>query len=346
MKKRPLTKVTKQSILVSYPLKIRLGWDRFGENQKIRYWIGVNKKTFDLEKLLELEKEMRGVPKDQVVFLGTANIANRWCDQQILFDCEGELNFFSAYLTDRLTYSNELVSMKNDFISNKKSILEIGDEITLPDIDLLLNEEYRTPVASEDKKERSKRIARLKKIKSAIERGTESQYLFSEKYPLIRWNFPWKEYVIICAPDGIRGDFVYEYKSTKNHNSFGFAKLKSDIQADLYGFFFQRKRKRVQIRIEDKKRVETFDGEVNVENALNTLQRFYDLDHKKRGIVHPRSAGSCKFCSYKEKCEIYKKLPSTTVKPVEVPGVQTTIPEYNSTRKAKTDKPKTGIKSH
>lgn len=43
-------------------------------------------------------------------------------------------------------------------------------------------------------------------------RGAVYEELLAEKYPTIRWNFSWENYVVVGVPDGITDDFVYEFK--------------------------------------------------------------------------------------------------------------------------------------
>ncbi|GAJ25063.1 unnamed protein product, partial [marine sediment metagenome] len=93
----------------------------------------------ELEKLLLLEKEKRGVGKNKLVFIGMANIADYyWCAMQSLFKSKKmELDFFHAYLHDRVYYSFHLGLITN-LPKNKEKLLEIGNEITLKDVEKLL----------------------------------------------------------------------------------------------------------------------------------------------------------------------------------------------------------------
>jgi hypothetical protein len=63
-----------------------------------------------LANLLLLEKERRGIDRNQLVFVGMANIARYWwcAMQSVLKSVEGESEFFGAYLMDRLLYSRQL----------------------------------------------------------------------------------------------------------------------------------------------------------------------------------------------------------------------------------------------
>jgi len=94
----------------------------------------------ELEKLLFIEKERRGFEKNKLVFIGMANISSYyWCAiKSLLKSKEVELDFFHAYLYDRICYSLELGYIKEIPKRIDKEILEIGNEINFNDIEKLL----------------------------------------------------------------------------------------------------------------------------------------------------------------------------------------------------------------
>ena len=61
-------------------------------------------------------------------------------------------------------------------------------------------------------------------------------------------------------PDGIADRFVYEFKSTKELKRM---KPVAERQADLYGYFFRRKFKRIQIRDVLRGKVLTFSSVID-----------------------------------------------------------------------------------
>jgi len=63
-----------------------------------------------LERLLALEKQRRGVPANGLAFVGMHNVAQHWwCTQQaVLKSRANEIQFFSAYLYDRIVYAHRL----------------------------------------------------------------------------------------------------------------------------------------------------------------------------------------------------------------------------------------------
>jgi hypothetical protein len=121
----------------------------------------------------------------------------------------------------------------------------------------------------------------------------------SEKYPTIRWNFPWENYVIIGKPDGITDKFIYEFKSTKDRFLLKYDKPIAFTQADLHGYFFKRNKKRVQIYIENRK--ETWEEPINIINVRNTLKYFKEIDEGTK--PYPPKEWKCRKCEFKEICK-------------------------------------------
>jgi hypothetical protein len=135
-------------------------------------------------------------------------------------------------------------------------------------------------------------------------RGKIHQLTKAERYPTIRWNFVWHDYVVIGVPDGLTDDFVYEFKSTKNRALCDYyIKPVALSQADLYGNFFKRKRKRVQIHIAEEGTTQTWDEPVSEERALETLSEFERID--KGNSARPPKAWKCKSCEFTPSCPIY-----------------------------------------
>jgi hypothetical protein len=77
-----------------------------------------------------------------------------------------------------------------------------------------------------------------------------------------RWNFEWRGYVFVGVPGGITDKYVYEFKTTKS-GILNYSKVVAHQQADLYGFFFDRPKKRVQVLMVDTGEIETWDEKVD-----------------------------------------------------------------------------------
>jgi len=130
-----------------------------------------------------------------------------------------------------------------------------------------------------------------------------------EQYPSIRWNFDWKEYIVVGIPDGITDRFVCEFKTSDKSLGF-FRKWVWPVamaQGDLYGHFFRREEKRVQVLLEREGRIETWQLGVDQKGALDTLERFRRVERRKKDPVPP-AEWKCRRCEFKWKCALGRKV--------------------------------------
>ncbi|MEM1551040.1 MAG: hypothetical protein QXH03_00030 [Candidatus Bathyarchaeia archaeon] len=283
----------------------------------------------NLERLLHLEKQRRGVSKDVLVFIGMADVAAYyWCAMKSLYkNREMELTFFATYLYDRISYSLQLGLIK-DLPQSPEKILEIGDEIDFSDIERLLAERSASKItriaiettnASGDRimvvnpvfsleefdflkqwaKDRKTQVVSLDEAPPTV-RGEIIADAKAEQYPTIRWNFAWDRYVVVGVPDGITSEFVYEFKSTRNRFLMNFLKPVALTQADLYGYFFKRNRKRVQIYVIEEDKTETWDTAVDTIRAESVLVKFKEME--MGFIPTPPRAWKCKSCEFAKSC--------------------------------------------
>lgn len=107
---------------------------------------------------------------------------------------------------------------------------------------------------------------------------------------------------MVGVPDGLTEEFVYEFKTTKNRFLYGFIKPVAFAQADLYGLFFQRLKKRIQIYVMEDESMETFEEKVDVSTAENTLQAIARVDGGEHG--YPPKPWKCKNCNFRGECPI------------------------------------------
>jgi CRISPR/Cas system-associated exonuclease Cas4 (RecB family) len=297
-----------------------------------------------LERLLALEKRRRGFPNDRLTFVGMHNVAQHWwCTQQALLESQaGELGFFDAYLKDRLSYAHRL-GLIEKLPRRDEEVLDVGKQITLLDIEkLVASEPKRSPRCdkasdsgfafseSEDANgkptlfinpnlpEIEKRsLEDYAKAKGAsilaigeippLQRGEILEQTEAESYTKLRWNFAWRKYTVVGVPDGITNEFVYEYKTTGSRYLLNFAKPVGLAQADLYGYFFQRPRKRVQIKIVEEGKTETYDEPVDVARAEQTLAAFARVDEGEPARP-PQPAWKCRNCVFNNVCRISHNL--------------------------------------
>ncbi|KXB01490.1 hypothetical protein AKJ44_02480 [candidate division MSBL1 archaeon SCGC-AAA261F17] len=236
--------------------------------------------------------------------------------------------FFISYLEDRLNYSRELGYIEEDVgkTAPLENSLEIGDDITFDDIESLL--EKREALSKKDRKalviekinqlggkplareienllkcntSPSKVTAKIRRLSPKIQ-GRILEWIYAERCPSIRWNFDWEGYVVVGVPEGITDEFVYEFKTTRKESYLKTARPPAIAQADLYGHFFKRKKKRVQFMIRETEEILTWKEKVDRKNALNTLKNFEEVE---RGLKEPFPPADwkCRVCKYRNKCK-------------------------------------------
>ncbi|MDK2790975.1 MAG: CRISPR-associated exonuclease Cas4 [Methanothermococcus sp.] len=264
----------------------------------------------DFESLLNIEKDRRGVEKDRLVFIGIANVAYyRWCAMKsVLKSRVRELGNFKAYVENRIYYSY-ILGLIDDIPKNEEKLLDIGDEIRFRDIDKLFKEKTEQFVNIEDlitsNEEKTNNSIENYMLYEAMELSKEypnilGEYLhekIAKKYLTFRWNFKWKDYALIGMPDGITNDFIYEFKTTRNEYLKRHIRPVAFIQADLYGYFFKRNNKKVQIFVLNQNETETYKNNVDKNDALNILKKFKSIDNGDTP-PHPKS-WKCKSCEFK-----------------------------------------------
>jgi CRISPR/Cas system-associated exonuclease Cas4 (RecB family) len=259
-----------------------------------------------LSELLRLEKRRLGLREDRLVFVGMANLADYyWCSMKsVLKSRRDELMFFTSYLYDRVTYALRLglVSKEPKTI---EELLQIGDDIKFSDVEKLLEEEaerFRTDTGEGELVKEKIMDLDVEEL-DPLRRGEVLQELLAEKYPTIRWNFKWNNYIVVGVPDGITKDFVYEFKTTSSRFLYNYIKPVALAQADLYGYFFRRQRKRVQIHIVEEKQTETFESNIDVNNALYVLDSFRKVAEGQE--PKPPKEWKCRSCEFRDTCPLY-----------------------------------------
>ena len=140
----------------------------------------------------------------------------------VLKSYANELQFFRAYLEERYLTA-ALLGKAASFPTKDHEILAVGADISFEEVQSLYPETMETNDA------------------------------FSEvPPPSFMWYFPWRRYIVLGIPDGLSKTTILERKRAANDY---FAKTASRpiarTQADLYGVFFRRTKKLVQIEVVD-----------------------------------------------------------------------------------------------
>lgn len=287
-------------------------------------------------RLLIREKRRRGVEATKLVFLSMEAIATYyWCPKKALFESKRrEVESFAAYLMDRISYSLQLGSIRE--VPKGERLLQVGNDLTFKDIEDLLKErtvenesdtpppflELRkksgndaivlNPQLSQEQKQKYMKKAKendLEVIKlatlHAFSRDVLLERLVAEPHPTIRWNFDWGNYVVVGVPTGLTNRFAYTFKSASS-NFLDAIKPVALTLADLFGYFFHRQQKKVQIYLQEEERVENWRDNVSETRVERTLQRFKALDEGNTPKVSPPQQWKCRQCEYRVACTFQK----------------------------------------
>jgi len=291
-----------------------------------------------VKKLLYLQKQKMGIDQNSLVFVGAANLAKYWwCAMQaVLHSKSEELSFFENYLYDRFSYAKTLIK-KYKIPTKNEDILKVGDDITLKDINCLLEKktvssDYSFTMGIEDESQKlmfvpsnvsqeereileeqaeidGYKIVTQENIPSVLNdlspysRGNIAENFISKKFPTIRWNFRIGKYICIAVPDGITKDFVYEFKSVGNEYLLNFTKPIAMVQADLYGHFFKRGKKKVEIFKVKDKTTEIWEEKIDTEKVAYTVEQFTNVEKGK--LPKLPISWKCKRCDYQSECPVY-----------------------------------------
>jgi len=211
-----------------------------------------------------------------------------------------ELQFFGAYLDDRIAYARRLGLAKGP----PRTVLEflnIGSSLTLAQVDSLFASKINQPLVPQTSRSASD-SQKVKWTGSSYSAGMQLETEFAEVYGTFRWNFGWREFTIVGFPDGLPANTVYEFKATKSQRWLNTTMKIASTQADLYGVFFDRPKKRVQVRVAEDGCLETLDAPVDRDNAIFTLERVRSV---VRGEVPaPPEPFKCRRCELAEGCPI------------------------------------------
>lgn len=297
----------------------------------------IKKIVNDAEKvgrLLLREKKRRGVKATNLVFLGMDTLAHyHWCPMKALFHSKQmEYTHFAAYLGDRLSYAFEIGLI--DELPEEENLLDVGCQISLTDINRLLEQrktkddeiKQQPPLIELQGKKGDKAIVLNPQLSSREKqeyrekaeaegatiidvnmfhppsRGKILKRFIAEQHPTIRWSFNWKNYTIIGAPDGITKQFAYQFNTIKKKSRIKHLKPVAHTNADLYGYFFQRNEKKVQIYATQEKTKKTWSGNINKNRVEHTLRKFKALNQGSPPT--PPQEWKCEQCQWELECTL------------------------------------------
>ena len=302
---------------------------------------GVAREVRKLRAEMAAVKRELGREEDELVFVGMADVAQFWwcAEKSVLNNREMELSFFCSLKDDVWDYSLWLGYRKEEETPSPSRLLELRERISFGDIERLLREE-RPPEREGSLADLhirilhswlkgeipSASIGAVRKAERLMERGAPPQevlpllggvpprlrgeilHYYAEQYPTIRWNFDWREYIVVGVPDGIADRFVYEFKTSE---SLGFFRKwvwpVATAQGDLYGRFFRREEKRIQALLEREGRIETWQLRIDRKEALDTLERFRRVEKGEKDPAPP-AEWKCRRCEFRWRCALRRGI--------------------------------------
>lgn len=270
------------------------------ENNELLFEIDIDK----IPELMAKEKERLGIPKEQLVFMGTKNTADYyWCAWQYYQKAKREeLKFFEIYLTDRIKYAKKFGLVEK---YPKTNILEIGDKIDGSDIQKQILKIQKNCINFKDKNPESNiPIADISR-ETALRKGEIYERIKAEQYPSLQWHYRYKNLILIGLPDGITDEFVYEFKSVKAEKYIKDALMRASYQANIYGICFERSKLRIQIYCEETDKIYTYENAIDKQKVFDLLEKWIDMINRKLPIKP--LAYKCNICEFKNNCVILKK---------------------------------------
>lgn len=257
-----------------------------------------------IDKLLAMEKRRRGVPSSQLVFAGIHDVAQFWwCGMYaVRKERHVERDIFAAYLEDRVRCARYLgvVSAAPKRISD---LLTLGSEITLEQVEGMAASLHSARLESSiETKAVPPAKRRLRTVSDRYEDGAAVEATFAETYPTFRWNFAWRDIVLVGMPDGLTADFVYEFKSAGKEYWAVQSRPIAEAQADMYGIFFRRSVKRIQVRLRDSGQITTSEGPIDQRRAELTLEAFHAVERGQLPVAP--EAFKCRRCEHAEGCPL------------------------------------------
>jgi CRISPR/Cas system-associated exonuclease Cas4 (RecB family) len=135
-----------------------------------------------------------------------------------------------------------------------------------------------------------------------MEYGLWAEQYKARQFPRLRWNFPWRHYVLVGVPDGLGPDFVYEFKTAGNPFLAKFALRPANAQADLYALLFKKPKKKVEFLVRGEHQTTVSESPADTDAAEELLQKFAELDGG--ALPRPPKPFKCNSCGYREQCRV------------------------------------------
>lgn len=273
-------------------------WERPGFYDRLKSLVSDDDR---MARLLAAEKRRRWVDKDRLVFIGMHNVADYWwcAMRSVLHSRAAETGFFRAYVENAFYYG--FLSGNREFDSDTFDL----DESFADDDWVLEQAAQQIPLAVVEECAREATQDDGGQLNT-----TDFRYVENAEIPhwepqnfRFRWHFQWQHYVVVGVPDGITATTVYEAKSTHSEYMTRFTRPVAWVQANLYGLFFERPRKRITLYVTGTGEKTTWEDDVDTVEADDTLCRFMRVDVD--GWEPPRPARwKCRKCDFARICHL------------------------------------------
>ena len=141
----------------------------------------------------------------------------------------------------------------------------------------------------------------LEGLDRRLARGVVLQDILAERRPTVLWAREWDRYVVVGVPDGVGGDFVYEFKSTKLRR-LKYLLPVARAQANIYTWLFNKRRWVVEIFSCADLKLYRQEGEADYAEVEKTLRGFKAVEES--GEATPPMCWKCRTCEYRDRCEV------------------------------------------
>jgi CRISPR/Cas system-associated exonuclease Cas4 (RecB family) len=133
-----------------------------------------------------------------------------------------------------------------------------------------------------------------------LARGKLLEEILAERHPTILWAREWDRYVVVGIPDGVGGNFVYEFKSTKIRRLEKYILPVARAQANIYAWLFDKKRWVVEIFSCADLKLYRWEGEADYADTERTLEGFRAIEEGRE--IMPPACWKCERCKYRDSC--------------------------------------------
>lgn len=277
-----------------------------------------------LDKWMIAEKEKRGLKKDELMFVSAAHISSYyWCPMQsVLKSKANEIHLFRAYLENLQKYSYYFSD-----INNIEDLKEIDSFITIDVLNDIFNMQQKNSLYEKNAifkalypkiqnqyinffeeftpdEHNLKILSTILTSEHPMSQGRLCELLFKKSYDTFSWHFSKDKYVILCEPDGIGVNYIYEVKTTKNHFTKNFIKHIARAQANIYCEFYKKDKYLIHLYCLNENSVESIEEMSDLDKFNYLIENFKKVEQSN--IFEPPKKWKCNSCQFRKRCPLYQ----------------------------------------